>query len=60
MKRKPCIFFKRFNFELKKLNAEVVVIANDKIIYQHASIIPAIDTKNTLNSNLFSTDINCE
>ena len=60
MKRNPCVFLINFIFELKKLNAEAVVTANDKIIYQHASIIPAIETKYTLNMNLFSTDINWE
>ena len=33
------------NFVWKKLNADAVVTANVKIIYQQASTIPAIDTK---------------
>ena len=46
--------------EVEKLNAEAVVTANDKMIYQHASIIPAIETKYILNNSSLSVDINCE
>ena len=39
----------RTSFVLKKLNADAVVTAIVKTIYQHASMIPAIDTKYMLN-----------
>ena len=44
----------------KKLKAEAVVIANVRVMYQHASMIPAIEIKYILNIKLLSTDINCE
>ena len=50
----------RTNFVLKKFNADAVVTANVKTIYQQASMTPAIDTKYMLNIISLFTDINCE
>lgn len=60
MKKNPCIFCMIINLFLKKLNIDAVVTAKDKMIYQQASIIPAIEIKYKLNISSLFSDINCE